>query len=132
MTSLTLPEESVLLKQDERGRILMPAERREAILDEFARCGMSGAAFARQHGIKYQTFMAWCARRRRGGAAAPRPAALTLAEVIVAGASRSATPPEPGLRISLPGGATMHICRPEDGVLAATILQALGQRSAGC
>lgn len=35
-----------LLKQDTRGRVRVPRERREALLAEFARSGISGAKFA--------------------------------------------------------------------------------------
>jgi len=133
MTTLTLPDEPVLLKKDARGRLLMPAGRREAILDEFERCGMSGAAFARQQGIKYQTFMAWCARRKRRANAVPQKrSALALAEVVVAANASPALGAKSGLRIDLPGGATMHVCRPEESVLAASLLHALAQRGVRC
>ena len=40
------------------------AEPREAILDEFERSGLKGAAFARMTGLQYQTFASWIQRRR--------------------------------------------------------------------
>ncbi len=40
------------------------AEQREAILDEFERSGLKGAAFARMTGLQYQTFASWIQRRR--------------------------------------------------------------------
>ena len=43
---------------------LSPA-RAEALLDEFERSGLSGPKFAALVGIKYQTFAAWSARRRK-------------------------------------------------------------------
>jgi hypothetical protein len=133
MTSPTSLDAPLLLKKDACGRIMMPADRREAILDEFERSGMSGAAFARHYGLKYQTFMEWHAKRKRRVASGTESRqALALAEVVVHGASRPSPEIEPGLRIALPGGATMHVCRPEDGVLAASILQALGDRGARC
>jgi hypothetical protein len=52
-----------VLKQDTRVRV--PAPRREALLDEFERSGVSGAKFARLVGIKYPTFAGWVHRRRR-------------------------------------------------------------------
>jgi len=48
---------SEILKSDKLGCVQVPPERREAILDEFERSGMSGIAFARHHGIKYQTLL---------------------------------------------------------------------------
>jgi hypothetical protein len=41
---------------DARGRMQWPKEKREAILAEFAKSRLSGQAFAKQAGIKYQTF----------------------------------------------------------------------------
>ena len=54
MTSLI--GEAEVLKTDSRGRVRVPAERREALLDEFEKSGMSGAKFARLAGIHYATF----------------------------------------------------------------------------
>jgi len=48
MTSLI--GEVEVLKTDTRGRVRVPAERREALLDEFEKSGMSGAKFARLAG----------------------------------------------------------------------------------
>lgn len=64
MTS-TINEETLILKTDVLGRVRMPKERREAILDEFERSGMTGQAFAAQIGVKYTTFAGWFQRRRR-------------------------------------------------------------------
>jgi len=48
MTSLI--GEAEVLKTDTRGRVRVPVERREALLDEFEKSGMSGAKFARLAG----------------------------------------------------------------------------------
>ena len=60
-----------ILKQDSRGRVRVPRERREALLAEFERSGLSGVKFAALAGIKYATFAAWVQQRRqqRAGAA---------------------------------------------------------------
>ena len=132
MTSTIVPSETLLLQKDTRGRIRMPAERRQAILDEFERCGMSGAAFAKHHGIKYQTFASWRQKLRRDrvrSAADPKPLALT--EVVVNQSARTAGR-EAGLRIELPGGATLHIHQPVEARLAAAVLAALAERGSGC
>jgi hypothetical protein len=47
------------LKQDVKGRVGTPAERREALLAEFERSGLSGPKFAALAGVKYQTFAWW-------------------------------------------------------------------------
>ena len=59
----------VILKTDERGRVQTPVARRESLLDESKRSGLSAAKFAALAGVKYQTFAAWALRwrRQRGG-----------------------------------------------------------------
>src|SRR5712671_2986033 len=63
-TTPTLPATEVL-KQDRRGRVRTPVDRREALLDEFERSGVSGAEFARLAGLKYSSFQNWVQMRRR-------------------------------------------------------------------
>jgi hypothetical protein len=48
-----------LMSSDARGRVLVPKERREALLDEFERSGLSGVKFAQLAGVKYPTFAYW-------------------------------------------------------------------------
>jgi transposase len=64
MTS-TNTEETLILKTDALGRVRMPADRREAILDAFEQSGMSGLAFAKHVGVKYPTLASWIQKRRR-------------------------------------------------------------------
>ena len=56
---------SEILKVDEVGRVWTPAEKREALLAEFDRSGMTGAQFARFSGVKYSTLMNWLQKRRK-------------------------------------------------------------------
>src|SRR5271163_3273819 len=56
-----------IVKVDRIGRIKTPRERREALLAEFDRSGMSGQQFAKWAGIKYGTFITWVQKRRRKG-----------------------------------------------------------------
>jgi transposase-like protein len=58
-----------ILVQDTLGRVRTPREKREQILDEYERSGMSGAAFAALVGVKYPTLASWIQQRRRNGAA---------------------------------------------------------------
>ena len=69
MTSTTLREERVL-KTDVLGRVKTPPERREALLDEFEKSGMSGVKFAQFIGVKYQTWAPGC--RCGAGSGAPK------------------------------------------------------------
>jgi hypothetical protein len=42
-----------ILSQDSQGRVLVTRERRESLLEEYDRSGMSGVRFAQYVGIKY-------------------------------------------------------------------------------
>src|SRR5208282_1097853 len=64
MTSTTGLEDGIL-KKDVLGRVKTPRERREALLAEFERSGMSGQKFAAWAGIKYATFAHWRQQRRK-------------------------------------------------------------------
>ena len=70
MTSLTKADEISIIKTDEVGRRQTPAARRECLLDEFDRSGLSAARFAAVTGLKYSTFAAWVQRRRKQPTAA--------------------------------------------------------------
>jgi hypothetical protein len=53
------PEESgEIFKRDKMGRVRVPRARREALLDEYERSGISGVQFANYVGIKYSTLAA--------------------------------------------------------------------------
>jgi transposase-like protein len=56
---------SEILKVDEVGRVRTPPERREGMLAEYDRSGMTGAQFARFVGVRYSTLMYWLQRRRK-------------------------------------------------------------------
>jgi hypothetical protein len=58
-------EAALILKTDERGRVRLPKQRQEALLDAFEKSGMSGQAFAAWAGVKYPTFAHWWAKRRK-------------------------------------------------------------------
>ncbi len=111
---------SVILKSDKLGRVQVPPGRREAILDEFERSGMSGIAFARHHGIKYQTFAAWRQRRKKTPTVAPaRKSSFVLVE------TPREVPSNLGLEIELGGGARLWIRSRADVGLAAELIRNL-------
>ena len=56
---------SEIVKGDEVGRVRTPPEKREAMLAEYERSGMTGAQFARFVGVRYSTLMYWLQRRRK-------------------------------------------------------------------
>jgi hypothetical protein len=125
MTSLNQDEN--LLQADERGRVRVSRDRREALLEEFERSGMSGAKFARLAGIKYPTFMYWLKQREpRGsedGAELPEGRSVRFVEALIEG-SCGRTPSE-GLTIELAGGARLRVESPIQLRLAAELLRML-------
>lgn len=122
---MTEPDRSgQILKTDKLGRVQVPPERREAILDEFERSGMTGTAFAERYRIKYQTFASWRKRRKQAREAAQEePPRFLLVE------AEETTPCEPGpdegLEIELAGGARLRIRSREEVAIAAELLRAL-------
>ena len=70
---------------DARGRVRVPVERREALLDEFERSGLSGVKFAQMVGVKYSTFALWVQKRRKARKlqGAGETQAVTFAEAVV-------------------------------------------------
>ena len=116
MTSTTT-ETAVILKADAKGRVLTPARDREALLDAFEQSGMSGAAFARLHGIRYSTFAHWRRVRRLGRETAePAPG---FHEVTIHPAAG------PALTIQLPGGGRFRLERADQLPMAKALLQYL-------
>jgi hypothetical protein len=133
-----------VLKRDALGRVKTDAARRDAILDEFERGGLSGVKFAAVTGIKYATFASWMQRRRRArgacrrkappGKSAPRRGALLPAlGWVQAEVERRpiAAGPRAVLRLELPGGAIMEICHEAQSLLAARLLRALQTPAGG-
>jgi acetyl esterase/lipase len=119
-----------MLKTDEAGRVQTPVERRERLLDEFDRSGLSGAKFAALAGIKYSTFATWASRRRKrvattGSAASPAP--VRWLEAVVAPAQNPRGPCPQGVVVQLPGGGRVEVNDVPQVALVAVLLRTLGQ-----
>jgi transposase-like protein len=114
-----------LVKFDRRGRLRYAPEQKAAILEAFAKSGLSGPKFAALHGVKYQTFAAWLQNRKRGAAPGrlPAPAGLALVEVSVP-ATRCF---DHGLRLVLPGGTELHLASQAAVPLAAALIRELSR-----
>ena len=116
-----------LLRLDTRGRVRTGRERREGLLAEFDRSGISAARFARMAGIKYQTFAGWLHVRRREGAVGSRPAkrAKPVRWLEAVADSAAVLPESDPLRVQLPGGAWMEVASPAHLQQAARLLREL-------
>ena len=126
------------MKTDVLGRVRTPKARREALLEEFERSGLSGKKFAALVGVKYQTFASWVQARRktRGQYPAavkkvakplPTPGTLSLVEAVVesAVAERPAPRSPEAVVLELPGGARLEIGDGRQVALAAALLRVL-------
>jgi hypothetical protein len=128
MTNITHTGETVF-KTDSKGRVRTPPERRESLLDEFERSGLSGAKFAELAGIKYQTFASWLVRRRKQRGIAPAPVktvdSVRWLEAVVREAKAPAGEVVTALRLRLSTGAWMEVSELNQVSLAAALVRAL-------
>jgi len=135
MTTLFETGETIL-KTDTKGRVKTPPERREKLLEEFEHSGLSGAKFAALTGIKYQTFAAWVARRRkqRGLPQAPNKGAnpSRWLEAVVQAASEPTLAVATGLRVRLSTGAWIELSDFDQVSLAAALVRALDKPATPC
>jgi transposase-like protein len=101
-------------------------QRREELLDEFERSGMTGAQFARAIGLKYQTFAFWRQQRqkRKPALTSPTPQKTTVEwlETVIDKASASA--PGSALVVRLPSGAAIELANASHAAMAAAFLRA--------
>jgi hypothetical protein len=134
MTNTTMSDE--VLKSDVLGRVRTPPERREALLDEFERSGLTGQKFAALVGVKYQTFASWRHKRQKnpGRDAKPKRAGAAIGEskpiqwleaVAETGEARE-------LQVDLPGGASVKIRDGKQAALAARLLRELAMIERPC
>jgi hypothetical protein len=130
------PTDGAILKTDVLGRVRTPRERREQLLDEFERSGLSGQKFAELAGIKYQTFATWAQKRRRQHGTYPTvgqreiparvPDKMRWLEAVVEAASGSVVKANDSLLVlHLPGGVRVEISDLKQVELAAALLRAL-------
>jgi hypothetical protein len=131
-------EPGQILSQDARGRVLVSRERRQTLLEEYDRSGMSGIKFAQYIGIKYSTLAYWLQRRRQQrqkekslitADADTKPCRSNGAwiEAVVENASGPSLPTG-ALRIYFAGGAYCQISSAGEVALAAELLGRLGAK----
>ncbi len=118
-----MKEGSGPLKADALGRVRTPLAKREEVLDEFEKSGLSGVAFAGLVGVKYPTLASWVRRRRgRPGVAKPVREVRFLEAVAGTGARVTAAAP---LELDLPCGARLRIAGLEQVPLAVALVRGL-------
>jgi hypothetical protein len=128
-----------ILSQDARGRVLVSRERRESLLAEYDRSGMSGVRFAQYLGIKYTTLAHWLRSRRRQQerekllmkASADAEAVRSNRRWIEAVVDKNGSPapiPSGALRIYFAGGAYCQIGNTAELALAVELLGRLGAK----
>lgn len=125
-----------VLKQDAAGRVWTPRAQREAALDEFERGGLAATKFAAHIGVKYSTFAAWVAKRRKARsegsvATGPTPGGPRFGWV-EATVERPGGGGERALWVHLPGGARLEVRDGQQAALAAQLLRALGGGGLAC
>ncbi|HTR41475.1 MAG TPA: hypothetical protein VMH87_07645 [Pseudomonadales bacterium] len=118
--------DDVVLKADKLGRVQTPAARREQVLDEFERSGLSGKKFAALVGIKYPTLATWASKRRRERGMPPvvkRSKSVRWLEAVVEPNRGDKSP----LVLELPGGAKIEIKDAQQATLAGALLRTLAK-----
>ena|SRR5262252_9113515 len=121
----------LILKSDVQGRVRVTPVRREELLDEFGKSGVSAARFAAMVGIKYPTFAAWVLARRRKrqeSALAPAPKPLRFVEAVMA--QPPATMKPAVLDIELPGGTRLRVSDAAQLPLAVALIRSFNASSA--
>jgi hypothetical protein len=127
-----------ILKTDSLARVRTPPERKRELLEEFERSGLSGWKFAALVGIRYQTFAAWVAKRKRESRGEPpaKAEAGSAAKVrwleAVIDQAQGPRNDNSVLTLQFAGGARAEIGDRNQIQLAAALLHALDKTSAGC
>lgn len=121
---------SEILPTDSRGRVRVSRERREQLLDEFERSGLSGSQFAKTVGLKYTTFAFWRQQRqnRKPALAGPHPpkkaAAVEWLETVIDKAQGAPAASASLVVVRLPSGAAMELANASQAGVAAALLRA--------
>ena len=119
MSTATEQTTGIIVKSDRTGRTRYNAQYKSEVLTAYESSSLSAPAFARQCGIKYPTFAAWIAARKRGEhQCAPQGPAFVIAEVS-AGCGGVA------LEVHLPGGAVARAADAGQVRLLAELLRHL-------
>ena len=127
----------VVLKTDGLGRVRTPLPRRQSLLEEFERSGLSGAKFAALAGVKYSTFANWLQKRRRQSGEGSKGAKdnaeqVRWLETVIEQAQSPADRDRSTMWLELPGGARAQISTSGQVAMAAALLRALDKPATAC
>jgi hypothetical protein len=127
MTNMESDGTVELLRMDAKGRVRVTRERREALMGEYDRSGMSARGFAEWAGIKSATFGWWLQQRRKAEEKSGKgePASVQWVEAEVAPEREQDRGGR--LRIELECGARMEVVDRAGAALAAEVLRQLGK-----
>lgn len=62
--SVPTTDDSTIIRTGSDSRLRYSPDQKQSLLAAFDRSGISAMAFARQHGVQYQTFIVWLRKRR--------------------------------------------------------------------
>ncbi len=119
------PSDSAIIRAGSDGRLRFTPAQRQELLDAYNRSGLSAMAFARSHGVCYQTFIAWHRKRRKQATLPPTHSGPAFAEVLVT--DRQPACPSAALRVILPCGSIIEIASRAALPLAVELLSTLSR-----
>ena len=117
---------SEILKVDEAGRVQTPPEKREVMLAEYDRSGMTGAQFARFVGVRYSTLMYWLQKRRKEAGPSQQTAAQPDHPRWLEARVEGEVPKCEKLVVEVGGGVRMLVGSRTQAALAGEVLRAMG------
>ncbi len=122
-SSDSAPSDSSIIRSGSDGRLRFTPAQRQELQEAFDRSGLSAMAFARSHGVCYQTFIAWQRKRREQATIPATHYGPAFGEVLVA--DRQPTCPSAELRVILPCGSIIEIASRAALPLAVELLSTL-------
>jgi len=123
---VTSPE---ILKTDRRGRVRFTPARRDQLIDEFLKSGLSGPRYCKVTGLSYSTFANWLQKRRGKRTALPSTTATAqpvewLEAVVEKAQACASSATADSLVVRLPSGAAMEVANVSQANVAAALLRA--------
>jgi transposase-like protein len=121
-TSSESPPDSTIIRTGSDGRLRYSQQQRREMLTAFERSGQSAMAFWRQHGVAYQTFIAWLRKERERNAPLAPDGSPAFAEVMLPQDSPASSA---AVRIVLPCGTAIELASRSALPLAAELISHL-------